>query len=160
MSRLLGCFFLLALAPGQALAQQAYGPSDNPAENGEGTPVPLEDAALCDEQVREDGAIVVCRELPDSERYMSPLPRPVESDRTIIPGVTSQPCWVTNPELEGTLACMRVGSVPEYPVLIDLTKFPEPLTEEEEAAVSAIAPENAPPRPRVGERVPIDLSED
>lgn len=159
MSRRLVLFLpaLLVATPGIAQDQPppAYGPADPASEPDPDADVPLVEAEPCEEEIREDGAIVVCRELPDSERYMSPLPKPVESDRTVIPGLTDPPCWV---QPRGGV-CVRFGSVPEYPPIIDLSAFPEPLSEEEAAAVSAVEPETQ-AEPLTGERIPIDLSED
>lgn len=159
MSRRLALFLPALLVAAQAQAQeqppQVYGPADPASEVDPDADVPLVEAEPCEQEVREDGAIVVCRELPDSERYMSPLPKPVESDRTVIPGLTDPPCWV---EPRGGV-CIRIGSVPEYPPLIDLSAFPEPLSEEEAAAVSVIEAEDE-PEALTGRRVPIDLGED
>ncbi|WAT17300.1 hypothetical protein OZN62_10220 [Aurantiacibacter sp. MUD11] len=142
---------------GLASAQEVYGPSDLTTEADSDEPIPLVEAEPCEEDIREDGAIVVCRELPDSERYMSPLPKPVESDRPIIPGLTDPPCWVEN---RGG-ACFRFGYVPPYPPVVDLSVLPEPLTEEEAAAVSRVAEKDEPDsQPVTGRRVPIDLTED
>ncbi len=143
--------------PVGASAQAVYGPALEETEARESQePVPLLEPKRCEEEVREDGAIVVCRELPDAERYMSPLPRPVQSDRRHVPGLTDPPCWVLG---LGPPSCMRVGSVPPYPPLIDTTAFPEPLGAEDAAAVRAI---EAPTQENqiTGERVPIDLSEE
>ena len=148
---------LAIVAPAiQASAQEVYGPADFPSESGADEPVPLLEPELCEEDIREDGAIVVCRELPDAERYMSPLPRPVQSDRRHVPGLTDPPCWVYG---LGPPSCIRMGYVPPYPPMIDTTAFPEPLSEEEAAAVSAIEIEREATE-LTGERVPIDLSED
>jgi hypothetical protein len=83
----------------------------------------------------------------------------VESDRIIIPGLTDPPCWVTNPAAVGTLACIRFGYVPEPAIMVDLTAFPESLSEADAALVTAIEGE-ARARPITGERVAIDISED
>lgn len=162
MSRQLALFFAsLALGPAPLLpasAQDSYGPGDFESDGSNDDPVPLTEAQPCEGEVREDGAIVVCRELLDSERYMSPLPRPVQSGRRHVPGLTDPPCWVTQGE---SLGCIRMGRVPPYPPLIDLTAFPEPLSEEEAAKVSAVAEGEEPEREaRIGQRVPIDLAED
>lgn len=157
MSRRLALFFAPLTICAPAGAQQVYGPSDFESEADSDEPVPLVEAKPCEEEVREDGAIVVCRELDEAERYLSPLPRQVQSDRRHIPGLTDPPCWVTQGE---SLACMRVGYVPPYPPLIDVSAFPEPLSEEEAAAVSAVEAGDTPTSPvPSGERVPIDLSE-
>ena len=158
LSRRLALFLSPLAITAPAMAQDVYGPSDFASEADSDTPVPLVEATPCEEEVREDGAIVVCRELPDTQRYMSPLPRPVQSDRRIIPGLTEPPCWVTQGE---SLSCMRLGTVPPYPPLIDLTAFPEPLSKEEAAAVSAVETDDTQEtRASTGERVPIDLSGD
>lgn len=161
MSRQIAVFFapgLMAILPFAAVnAQEVYGPTDFASESNSEDAVPLVEPEPCEEEVREDGAIVVCRELPESERYMSPLPRPVQSDRRHVPGLTDPPCWVSNPGP----GCIRFGSVPPYPPLIEMTAFPEPLSAQEAAAVSAVPAEDySEPERRVGERVPIDLSED
>ncbi|MWV28731.1 hypothetical protein [Aurantiacibacter rhizosphaerae] len=143
-----------------AFTQEVYGPTDIANESGgafdDDAPVPLVEPKRCEEDIREDGAIVVCRELPETERYLSPLPRPVQSDRRHVPGLTDPPCWVLG---LGPPSCIRVGSVPPYPPLVDTTAFPEPLSEEEAAAVSAIEAD-APAAELTGKRVPIDISGD
>lgn len=155
LSRRLVLFFAPVVLSSGAQAQQAYGPPDPDGEAETDEPVPLAPPEMCEEEVREDGAIVVCRELPESERYMSPLPRPVRSDRRHVPGLTDPPCWVSGGKPP---SCIRMGSVPPYPPLIDTTAFPEPLSAEEAAAVSALPAENEDARQVTGERVPIDLS--
>ena len=172
MSRLLYPFFAFSLLAVPTSAQQVYGPVDPSAQpsSDESADIPLLEANPCDETVQEDGIIVVCRELPETERYRSPLPKPVESDRPIIPGLTDPPCWVV--PRGGT--CIRFGSVPEPAIMVDLTAFPEPLSDEEASAVSetqedaaaqaepnAVDAEGAstvPPLRR--RRIPIDISED
>ncbi|MGB3797065.1 MAG: hypothetical protein WA957_12255 [Alteraurantiacibacter sp.] len=139
-----------------AVAQSVYGPTDAATEPDADEPVPLIEPKRCEEDIREDGAIVVCRELTDSRRYMSPLPRPVQSDRRHIPGLTDPPCWTRG---LGPPSCVRMGYVPPYPPMIDTTAFPEPLSEEDAAAVSAIETEDDKPI-LTGERVPINLSDD
>lgn len=141
-----------------AIAQQAYGPETTEDVADESHDAPAE-AEPCEAQEQEDGVIIVCRELPDSERYRSPLPRPVQSDRRVIPGLTDPPCWVQ--PREGGGVCIRVGWAPEPAIMVDLTIYPEKLTEEEAEHVSAVVGEETRERPRLtGERVPIDLSED
>lgn len=159
MSRWLALIFLGAWPAGPALAQQVYGPVEPSAQEDEDDPPPVA-SRPCEAEVGEEGAILVCRELPDTERYRSPLPRPVQSDRTIIPGLTDPPCWVTNPELVGTSACIRMGWAPPPAIMVDFTQFPEDLTAEEASRV--VAAEMAAPgsEAATGERVPIDLSDD
>lgn len=159
MSRRLA-FFLPALLSATGLQAQeqsppAYGPSDFASEADPAAPNPLIEQEPCEEEVREDGVIVVCRELDEQERYLSPLPRPVQSDRPIIPGLTDPPCWVVP---RGGI-CARFGSVPEYPPLVDLSIYPEPLSEEDAALVTAVEPEER-AATLTGQRVAIDLSED
>lgn len=149
---------LLVLLPVPALAapQQAFGPSEEPAtgEVQEAAPVAT---TPCETETREDGAILVCRELTDTERYRSPLPRPVQSDRTIIPGLTDPPCWVAN---KGGI-CIRMGWAPPPALMVDLSVYPEDLTEEEAArVVAAEGPPVIEPEPVTGQRVAIDLSDD
>lgn len=158
LSRQLAAFCATIVIPAGAAAQDVYGPTDPASESADDQPVPLVEPQPCTQEVREDGAIVVCRELPESERWMSPLPKPVEVHINDVGGLREPPCWVNKPRPPG---CFRIGSVPPYPPLIDTSAFPEPLSEQEAAAVSAIAPEeDARPDPRLGQRIPIDLSED
>lgn len=161
MSRIMAALFAALCASGSAAhAQQAYGPAaDVAGEEKEDAPDPLTASQPCETQAQEDGVILVCRELTDDERYRSPIPREVQSDRIIIPGLTDPPCWVTNPEAVGTLACMRFGYAPEPAIMVDLTVFPEPLAEADAALVTAAEGE-ARARPITGERVAIDISED
>ncbi len=148
----------LLLVPAPAFAQQVYGPSEE-FEGEEDTPNPLAEMQPCETQAQEENVILVCRELTESERYRSPIPREVQSDRAIIPGLTDPPCWVTNPELVGTMACMRVGYVPPPAIIVDLTQFPEPLEPADAALVSEVEADPASAAPVTGERVAIDLSE-
>lgn len=157
LSRRLVLFFASAVVTSGAQAQQTYGPPDPARQAQSDEPVPLVEPELCEEDVREDGTIVVCREMIESERYMSPLPRPVQSDRRHVPGLTDPPCWKLG---LGPPSCIRMGSVPPYPPLIDTTAFPEPLSAEEAAAVSAVPVADEDAREVTGERVPIDLSGD
>ena len=158
MSRWLAVILIAAAVPGTALAQQVYGPAPVADESEAEETASATDP--CETQTRQDGAILVCRELPDSQRYRSPLPRPVQSDRTVIDGLTDPPCWVTHPELEGTPACMRIGWAPPPALMVDLTIYPEKLTEEEAEHVEAVASDAAASPVLTGQRVPIDLSED
>ena len=157
LSRQLVLFFATAALASGAQAQQTYGPADPARRADDDEPVPLVEPETCKEEVREDGAIVVCRELTDSQRFMSPLPRPVQSDRRHVPGLTDPPCWKLG---LGPPSCIRMGSVPPYPPLIDTTAFPEPLTAAEAAAVSAVPGEEEGETRVTGERIPIDLSGD
>lgn len=158
LSRQLALFSATALLATGASAQEVYGPTDFASEGSSQEPVPLVEPEPCEEEVREDGAIVVCRELPDTQRYLSPLPKPVEVHVNDVGGLRTPPCWVNDPKPPG---CFRFGYVPPYPPLIDLTAFPEPLSAEEAAAVSTVeTQEGADTDARIGQRVTIDLSED
>ena len=156
MSRRLVMGLALLVAPSAAAAQD-YGPQL--ADPDEGKPV-LTEAEPCEETVQEDGVIVVCRELPESERYLSPIRKPVESDRRTIPGMTDPPCWVTNPAALGTPSCIRFGWVPEPAIMVDTTAFPEELSEEVKARIVVVDDPEDRTTSRIGERIPIDLSED
>lgn len=161
MSRKLATVFALSTAiPAPAAAQAVYGPTDGD-EVDEAVPITIMEERPCETEVAEDGAILVCRELEETERYLSPIPREVESDRPIIPGLTDPPCWVTNPEAVGTMACMRVGFAPEPAIMIDVSAFPEPLSAEDAALVVEVdADPDRESGPAIGERVAIDLDED
>ena len=156
MSRILATLIVVAapIYPTSVAAQQVYGPADD-IEVDDDAPLPLNASEPCETEAQEDGVILVCRELTDSERYMSPLPQPTRSDRRIIPGLTDPPCWVT-----GVQPCFRFGYAPEPALMIDVTAFPEPLSEEDAALVSEAEATPNPDRPAPGTRVPIDLSED
>lgn len=157
LSRRLALFSATVLIASGANGQEVYGPSDFASEASGEEPVPLAEPEPCEEEVREDGAIVVCRELPESERYMSPLPRPVEVHINDVDGLRQPPCWVNDPKPPG---CFRFGYVPPYPPLIDMTAFPEPLSAQEAAAVSAVSSEAGDSPAPLGRRVTIDLSEE
>jgi len=160
MSRILAALIVAApLYSASAAAQQVYGPTDE-IEVNEDAELPPSAVEPCDTEVQEEGVILVCRELTDSERYMSPLPKPTESDRIIMSGLNDPPCWVTNPSSVGTSSCMRIGYAPEPALMIDVTAFPEPLSEEEQAMVSEVEEEAVTETPAVRRRVPIDISED
>ena len=160
MSRSLAIFTAAcALLPAPAFAQVVYGPVEE-EEPAVDLDEPIVRANPCETQAQQEGVILVCRELEDAARYRSPIPREVRSDRTIIDGITVQPCWVTHPHLLGTPACMRFGYVPEPAIMVDVTAFPEPLSAEDAALVSRSQEGPELPRTEVGERVAIDLSED
>ena len=111
----------------------------------------------CDSEQVDENTIVVCRELPSPERYMSPLPRKVESDRQIIPGLTDPPCWVQG---LGPPACIRFGSVPEPAYMVDFSKLPEALEHEVAEKVSALPDDDTRQRPELtGKRIPIPLGD-
>ncbi len=162
MSRFLATLFwsmpaLVALPPpATAFAQEAYGPQEE-YEGDEDTPNPLDDSKPCETQAQEDGVILVCRELTDSEQYLSPLPQKTQSDRVIIPGLTDPPCWVSNP---GGGLCIRVGYAPESVLIIDVTAFPEALSEEETTLIHKADAAADRDQPATGTRVAIDISED
>lgn len=94
----------------------------------------------CDLDPAQPDTIVVCRELgsEETERVMSVLPSPVESDRHMLPGLNDPPCWVAP---RGSV-CMRGGFRPPQVVLIDLDAIPEALSAEEEALVFAVEPKS------------------
>lgn len=164
MSRNLGAIaFAIAIAPLPALAQdsatqETYGPTVGFEGNPDATPLTIVEQKPCQTEEREDGAIVVCRELTESDRYLSPIPREVQSDRRIIPGLTDPPCWVTNPT-PGP-GCIRFGWAPEPAIMVDLTAFPEPLSAQDAARVVAVDGQQDNRAVETGVRVPIDLSED
>ena len=156
-----GLAFALACSSA-AMAQETYGPVLEEPEADSAPPLTetTPRTRQCDTAPSGDDVILVCRELEDDEAYRSPLPAPTASDRTIIPGLTDPPCWVTNPSALGTPGCMRFGFVPPPAIIVDLTQFPEPLDPEDAAAVSAVKEEPAEPSPQTGERVPIDLTDE
>jgi len=118
-------FLLLAGLPTLAVAQEVYGPTLEDRRY-EQPPVPLVEAQPCADQVREDGAIVVCREREDPARYMSVLPAPVEVRSNQIDGLREPPCWVT-----GRQPCHRMGFAPPPALMIDLDAIPEALPQEQ-----------------------------
>ncbi|WP_271078955.1 hypothetical protein [Aurantiacibacter sp. MUD61] len=142
-----------------AAAQEVYGPLVG-TEVDEEVPVTIVEERPCETQTREDGAILVCRQVDETKRYRSPLPREVQSDRRIIPGLTDPPCWVTNPGAVGTPSCMRVGYAPEPAYMLDFSTLPEPLASDEAEQVTEVENDALPADNLSGERVPIDLSED
>ena len=145
-------------AQAQDAAAAVYGPSENEAD----APVSCEDLPA------ERDTIVVCRETIDPETVMSVIKQPVDpaaGDIPRAPLLAEPPCWVTKDKP----VCVRFGKVPEYPPLVDLTAFPEPLSEADAALVSAaadedgdqaiLAPRVAAGAPVTGARVPIPLED-
>lgn len=116
-------------APGTAEAQQVYGPTEFGMSDGS-APEAMRDATPCENEVQEDGTILVCRELEDPERYMSVLPREVEVHINQLDGLRDPPCWIT-----GAWPCGRIGGAPPPIYLIDLDAIPEALTDVEAAQV-------------------------
>ncbi|MBH5321518.1 hypothetical protein I5L03_02825 [Erythrobacter sp. JGD-13] len=148
-----------AVIPVSAASQEVYGPAVE-TEVDQEVPLTIVEERPCETEATEEGVILVCRQLDETERYRSPIPREVQSDRTVIPGLTDPPCWVTNPGAVGTSACIRVGYAPEPAYMLDFSTLPEPLASDQVELVTEV--ENAAPSAEQlsGERVPIDLSED
>jgi len=94
----------------------------------------LDGSRDCARDEAQPDTIVVCRQLGDPTRYRDPLPPPVDPGRMEVVGMELPPC-------EGV--CVGFGYVPPWPPMIDMTAFPEPLSAEEAALVSAVAPEGA-----------------
>ena len=137
-------------------AQEAYGPGENA----------MEDGALpsCDDLPPDEDTIVVCSELVDPETVMSVIPPEPDlssGDIPRAPALAEPPCWITG----NKTLCIRRGKVPEFPPLIDMTAFPEQLSEAEAAQVmqAALPAEERDKRASralaIGKRVAIDLEE-
>ena len=129
----LGAGWVLAAA-GPARAQEVYGPSDEEETDGS-APTSMLEARPCEEEVRDDGTIIVCRELEDQERYMSPLPRPVDGNRGIFvpPDISTLPPCVHNPPWQ--FCASGLGPRTQPVPMVDLSAIPEPLSDEEAAQV-------------------------
>ena len=161
MSRSVALAMTLLACSAPLRAQDTYGPIDAPAEEAlKETETPPKATEPCEGEAKEDGVILVCRELPQTERYLSPLPKPVQSDKRTVPEIHEPPCWVT--QKQGV--CIRIGYAPEYPPMIDLTAFPDKLPEEviEKISTAELDEEEQAKRAarhKPGERVPIDLSD-
>lgn len=121
--------------------QDVYGPEAG-FEGDPDTPQSIVEEAACEEGLREDGTIVVCRAVDDAERYMSPLPQPVDPQIRILPGFEPPPC-----ENHLLSFCGRFGGSSQPPLLVDLSLVPESLSAEEQALVTRAdsAEENEPP---------------
>lgn len=134
-----------------------YGPLDlSEFDADPDDPEPSKTAKPCETEPTEDGVIVVCRELEEEERYRDPLPAPVASDRVIISEIETPPCWVVN---TGGL-CLRGGWVPPPVLLVDVSDFPEKLSEEHRAAIVAVESSGESGQGTgEGRRIPIDISE-
>lgn len=89
----------------------------------------------CPQDALMQDVIVVCAEgeADATERVMSPLPRPVASDRRVIREIETPPCWVER----RSSVCIRGGYAPPPVVLIDLDAIPEALSDEDAAQVFA-----------------------
>ena len=157
--------FIFALLAVPAQAQDSYGPAAEEPEPEQVQTVdeaPVRDEGLptCDETTPGDGTIVVCALRVDPETVMSPLPRPVDPYKGAprAPLMAEPPCWITK---DKTL-CVRFGYVPPWPPMIDMSKFPEPLSAEDAARVFAApeeASETATDGSQVGRRVAIPLED-
>ena len=133
-------------------ARDAYAP---PAEQTV-TACP-EDSVEADEKSGGGDVIVVCRQVNSGEQYrIEHVPSP-RLDRTA-DGVPRAPDVTTIPSCTpgGQTVCVKFGHVPPPVLMVDVTKFPEPLAPEVAAKVSR-APDDATlePPPVTGERVPI-----
>ncbi len=119
-----------------AQAQQVYGPVNAEPVNEDAPRVLVEDEA-CEDAVQDDGTILVCRERVQSERYMSPLPPPIDGDRGLLipPDVSTLPPCVHAPPLS---FCPKLGRPPPPLPMVDTTAFPEPLSAEDAARVSRV----------------------
>jgi len=110
----------------------------------------------------EGNVIVVCRRLgPANELQTRELPR-ARMDRTAdgvprAPDVSGLPPCVNT----ATAMCISFGSVPPPVLMVDVTKFPEPLSPEDAALVVRMEGEgDAVAPPLTGKRVPIPAEED
>lgn len=150
------CAALLAL-PLPLLAQDSYGPAETAPD----------ESALpsCDDIPPDSDTIIVCSELVDPETVMSVIPPEEdlsEGDIPRAPLLAPPPCWVTKDKA----VCIRFGKVPEYPPLIDMTAFPEQLSEDDAAKVmqAELSPQELQERENraaaIGKRMPIELGDD
>lgn len=158
MSRRLLALFACALAVAPAMAQDSatYGPEEEQADAAEPAPRTQQEAQeRCEESRNDESVIVVCAPPDGTDAYLSPLPTPARSDKRTVPEIHEPPCWVT----KSKSLCIRFGSVPEYPPLIDLTQFPERLSDEDAEKVFAVESQKE-PETLTGKRVPIDLGDD
>ena len=116
----------LAFLASPASAQDVYGPSEREVERGQ----VRREVRACEDTVQQDGAIIVCRQVENAERYLSPLPREVDPQIRILPGFEPPPC-------ENNLLsfCGGIGRPPPPPAKVDLDAIPDALTDAEAAAV-------------------------
>lgn len=152
---------VMALVPLSAAAQDAGTQRPDGSVEYDILADPVRAAAQeCARDPGEDGEIVICGQRDETQEYLSPIPRPTQSDRRIIPGMTDPPCWVNGGRPP---SCVRFGWVPPPVLMIDLDALPEPLTDEQAADIYRIPAEQDEASPgsgvAVGERVPIDLAQ-
>ncbi len=133
---------VMALLASLALsqAQEAYGPEEG-FEGDPETPAALAGDVPCEDTVQEDGSIIVCRELEDSDQYLSPIPREVDPKIRILPGFEPPPC-----ENHLLSFCGRFGGGGSRPLMIDLDNIPEAVSPEDRASITR-ADKEPPPLP-------------
>ena len=111
------------------------------------------------EEGEEGDVIIVCRQLAPEYQYQTRDGPAPQMNRTAggaprAPDLTTIPSCIPG---QG-LVCMKFGYVPPPVLMVDVTKFPEPLPPEVAAKVFRAPPEDEPPAPKLtGERVPIPL---
>ena len=130
---------LFAACCAPVAAQDVYGPSLK-VEFDDDVAVVLADPKICEDEVQDSDTIVVCRERIESERYMSPVPRPVDGNRGLMlpPDVSTLPPCVHAPPLS---LCPKLGSSPPPVPMVDTTAFPEPLSPQDADRVIAVEAE-------------------
>ena len=83
----------------------------------------------------EAGEIVVCAPDPDRYRVSSSIEDAIAADQPVPDGLPRAPNVFGIPPCEEMGVCMKIGSAPEPPLIIDLAALPHPLTPEEAANV-------------------------
>jgi hypothetical protein len=82
-----------------------------------------------------DGEIVVCAPDPERYRVSSSIEDAIAADQPVPDGLPRAPNVFGIPPCEEMGVCMKIGSAPEPPLIIDLAALPHPLTPEEAANV-------------------------
>ena len=121
-----------------------------------------EDASEEEAQGADGNVIVVCRRLGPANPFQTRDGPRARMDRTADGAPRAPDISTIHSCGPGAGICvMGLGWVPPPVLMVDVTKFPEPLSPEDAALVfRAPADEEAPPRRVTGERVPIPLDDD
>ncbi len=155
----MGAASALFLVPGMAAAQEPGEPlfAEQAIETARALySVPEQTVSVCPDDTgeeAEDGAagdvIIVCRRLGGPYEFQTRAGPRADTSRTAggaprPPDVSTIPPCGSVPGGFGVASCTRFGSAPPPALMIDVTRFPEPLSPEDAARVFRIEEEASP----------------
>lgn len=114
---------LVTMAPAPAFAQDGRVAEQASAAARDRWSILAEQPDPCVEEraAADPDTIVVCEEKAETQRYMSPIPRPVDGDR----GAPRAPDLFGIPPCESYQVCTRFGNVPPPAIMVDFDALPE-----------------------------------